>query len=177
MSPFKVVIAFLFLAFLGLLAIPTIPVDLLPTRTTPIFTISYSLPDATPEVVEREATSPLENVLSQLTQVKNIYSISGYNKGTIQLLFNSDVNPDFKKFELSSLIRQLYPKLNQGLSYPIVEQRSRETETQKILLAYRLNSKLAPYQIKRTAVDVFKTELSRIAAVQCKFRTHLQNNH
>ncbi|MBX2915962.1 MAG: efflux RND transporter permease subunit [Cyclobacteriaceae bacterium] len=166
MSPFKVVITFLFLAFLGLLAIPTIPVDLLPTRTTPVFTISYSLPDATPEVVEREATSPLENVLSQLTQIKNIYSISGYNQGTIQLLFNSEVNPDFKKFEILSLIRQLHPKLNQGLSYPIVEQRSRETETQKILLAYRLNSKLAPYQIKRTAVDVFKTELSRIAGIK-----------
>jgi len=154
------------LSLLGVMVIPSLPVDLQPTKTVPVLTISYTLPDATPEIVERMATSPLENVLSQLTQIKNIYSISGYNQGSIQITFNSKTNIDFKKFEVASVIRQVYPKLNDALSYPMVEHRSHESEARRVLLAYRINAKLAPYQLKKTAIDIFKTDLSRIRGVK-----------
>jgi len=130
--------------------IPTLPIDLQPTKTVPVLTISYSLPDATPEIVEQVATSPLENVLSQLSQIKNIYSISGYNQGSIQITFNAEADINFKKFEIASVIRQLYPRLNHALSYPIIENRSQTSEAKKMLLAYRVNAKLAPYQLKKS---------------------------
>ncbi|HRF33905.1 MAG TPA: efflux RND transporter permease subunit [Cyclobacteriaceae bacterium] len=166
MSPFKVVIVFIFISLLGLVVIPTLPIDLQPTKTVPVLTISYSLPDATPEIVEQVATSPLENVLSQLSQIKNIYSISGYNQGSIQITFNAEADINFKKFEIASVIRQLYPRLNHALSYPIIENRSQTSEAKKMLLAYRVNAKLAPYQLKKTASDIFKTDIARISGVK-----------
>lgn len=166
MSPFKVVIAFVFFSIVGIVMIPNLRIDLLPTPSDPVFTISFSLPDASPQIVEREVTAPLENVLSQLSQIKNIYSTSGYNQGTIQITFDSDTELDFKQFEIATLIRQVYPKLNKALSYPVIEQRKRESEVQKILLSYRVNAKLAPYQLKKTVTDIFLTDLSRISGIK-----------
>jgi multidrug efflux pump subunit AcrB len=146
--------------------IPRLPVDLQPSNTDPVLTISYALPDASPELVEQMATAPLENALSQLTSIRNIYSISGYHQGSIQITFDKYVDINLKKFEVSSVIRQLYPKLGPGIGYPIIEQRNREAGGQKVLLVYRANSKLAAYQIKKTVTDIFKTEVSRIRGVK-----------
>jgi multidrug efflux pump subunit AcrB len=166
LSPIKTVIAFVFPGLLGLVMIPRLPVDLQPSNTDPVLTISYALPDASPELVEQMATAPLENALSQLTSIRNIYSISGYHQGSIQITFDKYVDINLKKFEVSSVIRQLYPKLGPGIGYPIIEQRNREAGGQKVLLVYRANSKLAAYQIKKTVTDIFKTEVSRIRGVK-----------
>ena len=75
--------------------------------------------------MEQEATAPLENAFAQISQIKSLYSVSNYEQGTIELTFDRDVDMSFKKFEVSSVIRQLYPKLHAQVSYPIIEQRGR----------------------------------------------------
>ena len=100
------------------------PADIQPRYDSPSLIISFFLPAAIPEFVEQEATSPLENALSQITDIKKITSISKYDQGTIELSFSEDVDLEFKKFEVVSTIRQLYPKLYPKLSYPMVEQRA-----------------------------------------------------
>ena len=124
------------------------------------------MPDASPETVEQEATAPLENVLSQITNIKKIYSISGYDQGTIEITFYKQADIDFKKFEITSLVRQIYPKLNPKISYPQIEQRARETQGKKVLLLYRVNAKLAPYQIKKTTTDLFANELAQLKGIK-----------
>lgn len=166
MSNFKTVIVFAFFSILGLVLVPRFTVDLQPNYSLPTLTVSYSLPDASPETVEQEATAPLENGLSQITNIKKIYSVSRYDQGAIELTFDKQVNIDFKKFEVTSLIRQLYPTLNPRITYPIIEQRARESETKKVLLLYRINARLAPYQIKKLVSDVFLTELAQIKNIK-----------
>jgi len=64
--PFRVVIIFLVLAIIGVACIPGLNINFTPTYSTPALHISYSLPNASPDIVERLATSPLENALSQI---------------------------------------------------------------------------------------------------------------
>lgn len=161
MSPFKIVLSFVIVALLGYLFIPKLSVDLVPNTQLPVITISYSLPDAPPEILEQQATGPLENALSQISRIKNIYSVSGYGQGSIEITFDKDVDIAFKKFEASSIVRQVYKKLNTQLSYPIIEQRSREDKSKNPLLVYRINAKLAPFQIRKTAEDILVPVLSR----------------
>ena len=140
MTPYKTVVIFVFLSLIGLAVVSQFSIDLQPNYSLPTLTISFTLPDASPETVEQEATAPLENVLSQITNIKKIYSVSGYNQGTIEITFDKQADIDFKKFEITSLVRQIYPKLNPKISYPQLEQRARQAEGKKVLLLYRINA-------------------------------------
>lgn len=165
MSPFKTVLSFVIIALLGYLFISKLSVDLVPNTQLPVITVSYSLTDAPPEILEQQATGPLENALSQLSQIKKIYSVSGYGQGSIEITFDKEVDIAFKKFEVSSTIRQVYKKLNAQLSYPLIEQRNREDKSKNPLLVYRINAKLAPFQIRKTAEDMLVPALSRMKGV------------
>jgi multidrug efflux pump subunit AcrB len=161
MSPFKTILLFVLLAAIGFVFIPQLPVDLQPDTRSPQLTVSYSLPDAPPQVVEQEATAPLENAFAQISQIKSLYSVSNYEQGTIELTFDRDVDMAFKKFEVSSVIRQLYPKLHTQVSYPVIEQRGRADKQKNPLLVYRVNANLAPFQIRKTVDDILVTPLAQ----------------
>ena len=161
MSPFKIILSFVILSLLGFISSPWLSIDLLPSKSLPVLTISFMLNDAPPEVVEQEATAPLENALSQLTQLKKIYSISGYETGTIELTFDRTADIAFKKFEANSIIRHMHGKLNAEVSYPLVEQQAREDKSKSPLLVYRINARLAPYQIRKTAEDILYATLAQ----------------
>jgi multidrug efflux pump subunit AcrB len=166
LTPYKTVVIFVFLSLIGLAVVSQFSIDLQPNYSLPTLTISFTLPDASPETVEQEATAPLENVLSQITNIKKIYSVSGYNQGTIEITFDKQADIDFKKFEITSLVRQIYPKLNPKISYPQLEQRARQAEGKKVLLLYRINAKVAPYQIKKTTNDLFVSELAQLKGIK-----------
>jgi multidrug efflux pump subunit AcrB len=166
LSPFKTITVFILMAFIGIAVIPFFSVDLKPSYRLPAITISYLLPDSSPEMVEQEATAPIENVMSQISGVQKIHSTSGYNQGTIELTFDKSTDIDFKKFEITSLIRQLYPTLNPLLSYPVIEQRSLEVEERKVLLLYRVSSKLSSRYIGELVSDRFVNELSQLKGIK-----------
>ena len=166
MSPFKIILSFVLLAVLGIVFVPRLPIELLPNNDLPVLTVRFSLLDAPPSVIEKQATAPLENVLSQLSQLKRIYSVSGYENGTIELTFDQEVDIAFKKFEVNSIVRNVYNKLNTELTYPIVEQQARENKTKSPLLVYRISARLEPFQIKKEAEDKLITILSQKNGVQ-----------
>lgn len=141
-------------------------VDLLPNYTLPKLVVSYTLAQAPPELLEMEATAPLENVFSQLSGLKKIESVSNYNQGYISMEFDKHTDIAFKKFELSTLIRQVYPQLNPRLSYPMIDQRDpKATQRNSNLLIYRVYAPMAPFQIKNTVNETLKKEISQIKGV------------
>ena len=83
--------------------------DLNPREREPVLTVSFGVPRSSPDLVEKLATSPLEGALSQLADLKKINSVSNYDRGSITLSFDKETDMEFKKFEVSSIIRQVYP--------------------------------------------------------------------
>lgn len=165
-NPFKIVIVFVAVSLIGLAVIPRLSIDLTPSYDLPQLTISYRLPHSSPEIVEQEATAPLENVLSQLTEVKKLYSVSKYNSGEIEITFDKHTDIAYKKFEVASLIRQTYPKLNKNLSYPLIHQRARETDNKSPLLIYRLNGTATAYAIHQMAEKEIGSSLGQLKGVE-----------
>lgn len=166
MSPFKILVAFIFTSAIGIILLPKFSIDLNPSNDTPRLVITYQLAGATPELIEQEATSPLESALSQISGIKNIYSVSSSNTGIIEITFDKDVELDLKKFEVSSIIRQVYPKLNSALTYPFVEQRGREDISKQPILLYKINSPYASFEIKEIAEKTFVSALSLIPGIK-----------
>lgn len=152
-NPFRIVISFLVVSFLGIVVIPRLPIDLNPNYNQPALTLSYSLAGRSPESVEQEATSLLENAFSTLSHLNEIKSVSAYNKGHVTLVFDRHTPMDFKKMEVISILRNLKQNLPKGMSYPTISQNSTEA-SESPLLVYRVNSPYATTKIKQQ-IDEF----------------------
>ncbi|MCH7415116.1 efflux RND transporter permease subunit [Belliella sp. R4-6] len=167
MTPFRIIISFIVLAIIGFALVPKLSVDLNPREKQPVLTVSYSVQRSSPELVEKLATSPLEGALSQLAELKKVNSISNYNVGSITLRFDKDTDMEFKKFEVASIIRQVYPSLDQNVSYPLVTQSEARRSDQKTpILTYSVNGPFASFEIKKIAEDVLKSSLNRFEEIE-----------
>lgn len=167
MTPFRILIAFVVLSILGFAVVPLLSVDLNPREKEPILTVSFFIPQSSPEIVEKLATSPLEGAFSQLTELKKIKSISSYDRGSITLVFDKKSDTELKKFEISALIRQLYPQLDQRVSYPIVTQSAEARSDFKTpILTYSINGPFASFEIKKITEDVLKPAITKYSEVE-----------
>lgn len=162
-SSFRIVIIFLFVCLASLLVIPHLRVELVPQETAARLTVTYTFPNTSPEVVEQQATAPLENVLSQLAHLRKIESRSSYNHGQITLTFDKQADMGMKKFETTSIIRQVYPQLGEGISYPVVVQHSgTETREKSPLLVYTVTGPASAYEVKCQAEESLRKPLALI---------------
>jgi multidrug efflux pump subunit AcrB len=167
MTAFRVLIAFVVLGILGFAVVPLLSVDLNPREREPVLSIRYGIPRSSPEIIEKLATSPLEGAFSQLSELKKITSVSNYDQGSITLRFDKKADMELKKFEVLALIRQVYPQLDERLSYPIVTQSAQARNDFKTpILTYSVNGPFASFEIKKIAEDVLKTALTRFAEVE-----------
>ena len=167
MTPFRIIISFIVLAIIGFALVPRLSVDLNPREREPVLTVSYGVPRSSPDLVEKLATSPLEGALSQLAELKKINSVSNYDRGSITLRFDKETDMEFKKFEVSSIIRQVYPELDQKVSYPLVTQsEERRSDLKTPILTYSVNGPFASFEIKKIAEDVIKSSLNKFAEIE-----------
>lgn len=167
MTPFRILIGFVVLSILGFAVVPLLSVDLNPREREPVLTVSFFISQSSPEIVEKLATSPLEGAFSQLTELKKISSVSNYDRGSITLRFDKKSDMELKKFEVSALIRQIYPQLDQRVSYPLVTQSAEARNDFKTpVLTYSVNGPFASFEIKKIAEDVIKPVLTRYAEVE-----------
>ncbi len=167
MTAFRLLIAFVVLGILGFAVVPLLSVDLNPREREPVLSISFGIPRSSPEIIEKLGTSPLEGAFSQLTELKKITSVSNYDRGSITLRFDKKADMELKKFEVLSLIRQVYPQLDERLSYPIVTQSAQARNDFKTpILTYSVNGPFASFEIKKIAEDVLKPALTKFAEVE-----------
>jgi multidrug efflux pump subunit AcrB len=178
MTAFRVLIAFVVLGILGFAVVPLLSVDLNPREREPVLTIGFGIPRSSPEIIEKLATSPLEGAFSQLSELKKIKSVSNYDRGSITLTFDKKADMEMKKFEVLALIRQVYPQLDERLSYPIVTQSAQARNDFKTpILTYSVNGPFASFEIKKIAEDVLKpalTQFSEVEEVQIRGANDLQ---
>jgi len=118
LSPIRTLLFCLSLALPALFILPYLRVDLLPAAPDTTFQIQVQLPNTSPFGMERSVIAPLENALSAIRGLKNIRSESQYSRGSIFLEFGRKEDMDARRFEVSSILRSVYPKLPAGTSYP-----------------------------------------------------------
>lgn len=167
MTPFRILIVFVVVSILGFAVIPMLSVDLNPKERSTIISVGYGISNASPEIVEKLATSPLEGAFSRLTELKEINSTSSYNGGYITLVFDKKADMEMKKFEISAMVRQIYPQMDQRVSFPTVTQTSQaRTDDKTPILTYSVNGPFASFEIKKIAEDILKPALTRYEEVE-----------
>jgi multidrug efflux pump subunit AcrB len=162
---FSTAIIFFALVLLGLSFIPLLSVQLNPSSTLPSLTVSYYWQNASPEILEQEVTSELEGLFSKVRGISKITSVSSKNNGQITISFDKHTDIDFVRFEISSIIRQVYSKLPVELSYPVISVNRPDNAELKPVLTYTLNGPVSPNFIQQYAEKSIKKKLSVINGI------------
>lgn len=165
LSSFTVIVSFVCLALVGLAMLPLLPVKLNPSRALPGFTVTYSVPGSSARVVEMEVTSRLEAMLARIKGVKNMESSSDNGSGSITVELDKHVDVDAARFEASTIIRQTWPQLPDGVSYPVITMRVPDEENARPFMIYTLNAPVAPIDIQRYAEEHISPRLSQLNGV------------
>lgn len=164
-SSFTIIVTFLCVALAGLAFIPLLPIKLSPSRTLPRLTVSYSMPRNSARVIEMEVTSRLESMLARIKGIKNLNSTSGNEWGTITLELDKHTDIDAARFEVSTIIRQTWPSLPDGLSYPLIHMSRPDDQESRPFIIYTLNAMSTPIFIQRFAEDQIRPRLSSIQGI------------
>jgi multidrug efflux pump subunit AcrB len=165
LSTFTVLLIWATLSIAGLAFVPLLRVQWQPSHTLPSVTVSYSWPNVSGRVVEQEATSLLEGGLNRIHGIRKISSTSRNNSGYVTIEFDKTVDMDAARFEVASTIRQLYPKLPEGVSFPTLSLNRPNNEQEKALLVYSLQASANPAGIQQYAEGQIKPVLAQIEGV------------
>ena len=164
-ASFTLIVAFICVALIGLALIPLLPVKLNPSRTLPGFTVQFSMPGTSSRVVEIEATSKLEAMLARIKGIKNIYSTSDNGSGSITIELDKYADIDAVRFEASTIIRQTWPQLPDGVSYPYIRMKRPDENASRPFMSFTLNAPSTPILIQQYADEHIKTRLAQIQGI------------
>lgn|GEM_PF-2882737 len=93
-------------------------------------------------------------------------SVSGYGNGYITLETDKSADLDQLRFEVATLVRQLYPQLPKEVSYHIINLNSPDQETQqKPLMSLQFNGRASMSELKVYADEQLKPKLSQIEGI------------
>ncbi|MDD4639086.1 MAG: efflux RND transporter permease subunit, partial [Bacteroidales bacterium] len=164
LPPFSVILLFVVLVIAGMGITPLLNIQYSPTVRQKNFSVGFSWPGASAKVIESEVTSKLEGVISSVSGVKSVSSVSSKGNGRIAVELKSKSDIDAVRYEIASLIRRIYPKLPEGVSYPAIGLAATGTKSYPVM-TYKVNSSLPVNSIREYTESVIKKELSLIKGV------------
>lgn len=164
-SSFSVILVFLCVSLVGIALIPLLPIKLAPSQALPGLTVSFSMSGSASRVVEMEVTSKIEGMLSRIKGVKNISSRSGNGWGSVSLEIDKHTSIDVARFEVATVIRQVWGELPRNVSYPQLRVRRPDEKANRPFLSYTLNSSALPITIQNYCENVIKPRLSELNGI------------
>jgi multidrug efflux pump subunit AcrB len=164
-SAFSIILLFSCLSFVGMALIPLLPVKLAPSQAMPQISVRFDLRGSASRVVEMEATSRLEAMLARMKGISSIESMSGNGWGSIKLRFDKHTNMDAARFEVSAIVRQTWPFLPEGTSYPQISLSRSDDDSQRPFLNYTINAPANPIVIQQFAENAIKPKLALLEGV------------
>lgn len=165
-SAFSVVIVFILLLCIGALLIPKLSIRLLPSQSYASLTLTSSIWGASTEVTELELTSPLEAALARMQGVTHISSLSENGRCQIKVELDKWTDPQLFRFEVSTLLRQLFPKLPQGASYPqIYLNQPADDKQNQPLLTFSISGNTNANELIEYANEEFKALFSEVKGI------------
>ncbi|WP_172917075.1 efflux RND transporter permease subunit [Capnocytophaga canis] len=164
-SSFSIILVFLCISLAGIALVPLLPVKLAPSQNLPALTVSFSMPGSASRVVEMEATSKIEAMLSRIKGIKKITSRSGNGWGSVSLEMDKHTSIDVARFEASTVIRQLWGDLPRSVSYPQLQVRRPDENANRPFLNYTLNASAPPITIQNYCENSIKPRLSEIEGI------------
>jgi len=137
-SAFSILVIFVFFALLGLIAIPQLSIQYLPNQVGNKLTVITQMEKCSPTIVEHELTAIIESNVSRLKGIETIESISDLGQSKVEVTIDKFTDVDVFRFELASLLKEIYPKFPKTANYPTLLLSGNLDKTNQAVLTYYL---------------------------------------
>ena len=170
-SSFTVILSFCILMVIGVALAPLLDVGVEPVpRQGKTITVKYSWPNTSAKVIEQNLTSPVEGMLAAIKGVESVSSKSSWGKSEVYVKLKENAKVSSVRFEISSMLRQSYERLPDGISYPDVSggevvYQKLSRDNQQLLLTYQVNADMQTNLIGEYVVRNLKRPLEVIEGV------------
>jgi len=114
--PVPVTILVAVIALFGVMAVSSLTQALFPEFNKPTVNVSVTYPGVSPEEIERQVTSVVEEELSKVSDVKRITSRSLTSRSIVNIEFDWSVNVDDKLVDIRERLNTIQSKLPDGVS-------------------------------------------------------------
>ena len=162
LSTFRVLLIMIALSFMGIAFLPYLNIQYTPSPKGHSISVSFRYADASPEVVEADATCKIEGVLAGIHGVTSVSSSSAKGYGKVTTVFRGGTDMEAARFEVASAIRNIYPNLPSVISYPEI---SISGEGKKTEIVYIFKADIPSREIAKYLEKQVVTELASVPGV------------
>jgi len=147
-------------ALAGIALVSRLIVKLNPAVDHEALTVSYTFTDAAPQVVEHQVTSVLEGAFATISGIQHIESVSSHGYGYITLEAEKKTDLQTMRFQVLSVIKDVWQHLPDGVGYPEIITGSNGKDERQLLLSYVLNGNVETLELQQYAEKHIQTLLS-----------------
>jgi HAE1 family hydrophobic/amphiphilic exporter-1 len=147
---------------LGGIALSRLPIDLMPDITYPTLNISASYPNTAPEEMEQMITRPIEEAMSSVPGVEEIFSTSTQGGSTVRVMFDWGTNLDEAADDIRERLDRIISRLPEDIDRPTL--RKFDPAQFPILMLGAL-SELDPIQVRKIIDQQIAYRIERVPGV------------
>jgi multidrug efflux pump subunit AcrB len=170
-SNFTILLTMVVLMIIGAAVMPMLKVGTEPMeRQGKTLTIQLDWPGVAAKVVEQNVTSPIEGIVTSVKGIERVSSDSYFGRSEIHVQLKPETDVSSIRFEISSLLRQIYSRLPKGVGYPslsggeVVTGASSHNEN-RLLLSYMIHADMQSDMIKSYVDQQIARPLQQVSGV------------
>lgn len=160
--PIFIIMIILVVVVLGFVSLTRLPVDLMPEITYPTLNVSASYSNTAPEEMEQIITRPIEEALSSVPGVEEIFSVSSQGSSTVRVMFNWGINIDEAANEVRERIDRIIGRFPEEVQRPSLR---KFDPAQSPILNLGILTELDPIQVRRIIDEQVGYRLERVPGV------------
>ena len=160
--PVFTIMAILIVILLGSISLIRLPIDLMPDITYPTLTIRTLYENASPEEIEELVTRPIEEAMSAVPGVENVYSTSSEGSSNVRVTFSWGTDLDTAANDMRDWLDRIIHHLPDDAERPTLYKFDIANFP---ILIFGASSKLPPLQMRKIIDDQVKYRIERIPGV------------
>ncbi|HOO38775.1 MAG TPA: efflux RND transporter permease subunit [Deltaproteobacteria bacterium] len=160
--PIFTIMVILIVIVLGSVSLIRLPIDLMPDITYPTLTVRTNYEDASPEEVEELVTRPIEEAMSAVPGVENVYSTSSEGSSDVRVSFSWGTDLDTASNDMRDRLDRIISRLPDDADRPTLYKFDLANFP---ILIFGASSNLSPLQMRKVIDDQIKYRFERIPGV------------
>jgi HAE1 family hydrophobic/amphiphilic exporter-1 len=147
---------------LGVVSFNRLGVDIMPDVDFPYVLVTVAWPGSSAGEVETEITDKVEDKLSAISGLKNLYSYSFEGYALVVLEFELETDPRQAEADVRTEVEKALPDLPQDIEKPVVARVDWGSEP---VISFAVGGKATLEELRRIADDEIKPQIEKIGGV------------
>ncbi len=160
--PVFIVMLTLIFIVLGIISFIRLPIDLMPDISYPTLNINTNYANTGPEEIEQIITRPIEEAMSAVVGVEEVYSVSSEGNSNVRVMFSWGTNLDAAMNDVRERLDRIIPRLPVGVERPML--RKFDPAMMPILIIGAAST-LDPVEMRQIIDEQIIYRLERVAGV------------